>query len=611
MPAPAHAAAARSRPQVDPALRGNRTLCECPEGEGKPVCAFNGQTYPSDCIRACNNVPKKNDGPCDEAGCFPWGAEKCDGDWESKVPLCSIGLTFNSAAEAQCTGTGNGPCATPGVCKYRDDGLPDFLPTTGGKGIDIRAVVANTTAPSTTSQPYDYSEALTKSLLFFDSMVSGNLTAACRHRLTWRGDSCASCVGEYGEDLAGGFYEAGGSRLKYPSIVSGFASTILALAGLEWGGAVERAGAMEDLKWKVKWAADHALKAHAKKGVYAAYLGNSTDDFDYFGPPEYYEQYNPPRPIGYIREGEPGAEVLADAAATLASAVALLADDTAEDAWRADALAHAAELYEWAVTDPVSYSENKDAHVREMTDMYPPGDGVYDDLAWAAYWMYRATGEAKYLADAKAHYAKAEIAKEAAAFETGSKTPGAAVMLAREDPKYLPDAATFFDEYLSLAVEHTAAGAAQPYHWGANRAVANVAFLSLFHAKSPGVAPDYAARLANYGHHQANYLLGDAGRSWIVGFGKDYPTQFHHFPSYNSILTWYPTAAEEPLTQMIKLADARGPWAPEADDFVVQRAKIDFEASRTPQAHIACESGSAASVSAPRRRSAPLVAQTS
>ena len=44
----------------------------------------------------------------------------------------------------------------------------------------------NTTLPSRDSPPpYDYSEALAKTLLFYDSMISGNLTAACRRRLTW------------------------------------------------------------------------------------------------------------------------------------------------------------------------------------------------------------------------------------------------------------------------------------------------------------------------------------------------------------------------------------------------------------------------------------------
>ena len=31
------------------------------------------------------------------------------------------------------------------------------------------------------------------------------------------------------------------------------------------------------------------------------------------------------------------------------------------------------------------------------------------------------------------------------------------------------------------------------------------------------------ARLFNYGQHVTDYVLGDCGRSWMVGFGEKYP----------------------------------------------------------------------------------------
>ena len=79
-----------------------------------------------------------------------------------------------------------------------------------------------------------------------------------------RSDSCASCKGQYGEDLSGGFYEAGGSSLKYPSIISGFSAVVLAWGGIEWADAYKRSGSLGDLQWKVKWAADHVIAAHPR-----------------------------------------------------------------------------------------------------------------------------------------------------------------------------------------------------------------------------------------------------------------------------------------------------------------------------------------------------------
>ena len=38
----------------------------------------------------------------------------------------------------------------------------------------------------------------------------------------------------------------------------------------------------------------------------------------------------------------------------------------------------------------------------------------------------------------------------------------------------------------------------------------------------------YAAKLFTYATSQINYMLGDAGRSYVVGFGKDPPTTPFH-----------------------------------------------------------------------------------
>ena len=37
---------------------------------------------------------------------------------------------------------------------------------------------------------------------------------------------------------------------------------------------------------------------------------------------------------------------------------------------------------------------------------------------------------------------------------------------------------------------------------------------------------------------QVDYVLGDCGRSWLVGFGEKYPQYLHQEHSYNSILVW-------------------------------------------------------------------------
>lgn len=56
-----------------------------------------------------------------------------------------------------------------------------------------------------TSPKYDYAEVLHKSYLFYHSQKSGYLPY---QRLAWRSDSCKVCVGDFGEDLSRGWYEA-------------------------------------------------------------------------------------------------------------------------------------------------------------------------------------------------------------------------------------------------------------------------------------------------------------------------------------------------------------------------------------------------------------------
>lgn len=56
-----------------------------------------------------------------------------------------------------------------------------------------------------TTPKYDYAEVLHKSYLFYHAQKSGNLPY---QRLAWRSDSCKVCVGDFGEDLSRGWYEA-------------------------------------------------------------------------------------------------------------------------------------------------------------------------------------------------------------------------------------------------------------------------------------------------------------------------------------------------------------------------------------------------------------------
>lgn len=444
----------------------------------------------------------------------------------------------------------------------------------------------NTTMPDGSSPPpYNYAEALTKTMLFYDSLMSGNFSKDRRH-LDWRDNSCFDCIGTYGEDLSGGYYEAGGTFMK-ATVLNTIAFNVLAWAGLEFPQGFNNTGNLDDLKYKVKWAGDYYMECHPEEEVAVAVLGNSTLDYDYIGPPELYEEYVEFRPAFYVTAEDPGAEIPAVLSAALSSAALLLQEDDPD--WAEEALEHSVSLYNFAKKYPVSVRKNSNEEVNNYT-----GGSLESEMAWSAVWLYKATGNDTYLAEAQAYFDQMGGAIEfPPTFEAGKKDVAVAILLAdiTKDTAYVNYANTqFFDAYLNQNVQHTNAGAAHPYHWGGNRAPANLAFLTQVYApivvKITGDTA-YAARLLNYGAHQANYLLGDAGRSWIVGFGgfgesNDNPAYIWHKASYYSIKTW-----DDSLGEHIFMTPIFGPWASNQKKPTVMKSKLLFESSRLPQAHIA------------------------
>ena len=135
------------------------------------------------------------------------------------------------------------PCTSQPVQTWQLPGLQSSMPA----GWDR--------FPSNTSAPFNYSEALLKSLLYFQVQHSGNFTLPA---LAWRANSCKDCQvhlarrfanqqdvhsaaswgmqngaalqGAYGEDLSGGYYEAGGSYMKM-ALQEAFVLTQLAWTG--------------------------------------------------------------------------------------------------------------------------------------------------------------------------------------------------------------------------------------------------------------------------------------------------------------------------------------------------------------------------------------------
>lgn len=558
-------------------------FCNCPDDD-KAVCGTDQQTYLNECVMRCAGAIKLKDGVCSKA-CYPPGARREGGDWSSRDPVCASGITYMNRAEAMYDGYPD-ECITEGVCQYVDvgQGPVSYEPTTGGKGKKWEDAAANTQLPDKSKPDYDYSEALQKSLLYYDSQISGTISPGYK-RLAWRDNSCFTCKGKYGEDLSGGYFESGGSSLKLGS-VSSYAPAFLGAAALCFPGGFNKTGLLDDIKFKVKWGADYLINAHVEEYVFMGSMGNQTEDFDNYAPWELYEKYEKnPRLVGYCTKDDPCSEVTGLAAAALASASELLRTDNA--AWADKALEHAKQLYAFATEYPGSYMDSSDDGVKVLSYLYS-STGYQDELAYAAAMLFKVTGEEKYKTDA-AKYFKA-VPGTPLTQEVGELKPLTAVLMAQLDPdtaEYRTAAEAFFNQYLNGTIRHTDCGLAIPYHWGGMTHGPNVATLGMCYAKAPKVDAAYAARLFNYGKHQVDYVLGDCGRSWMVGFGEKYPQYLHQEAAYNSILVWKDD--KDPLGERIPGTMHLGPITQEKTDRPQQwqKAMPDFLGNWFPARHIA------------------------
>ena len=117
--------------------------------------------------------------------------------------------------------------------------------------------------PDTTSLPqscaaYNYNEVLQKSILFYEAQRSGKLPE--NNRIAWRGDSALGDKGNGGEDLTGGWYDAGDFvKFGFPMA---FSTTLLSWGIIEFPESYSSSGQMQNVLNSIKWPLDYFIKAH-------------------------------------------------------------------------------------------------------------------------------------------------------------------------------------------------------------------------------------------------------------------------------------------------------------------------------------------------------------
>ena len=321
---------------------------------------------------------------------------------------------------------------------------------------------------SNSSFEVNYGEALQKSLFFYEAQQAGILPEW--NEVSWRADSMEN------DFIPGGWFDAG-DHYKFTHTIA-YTAAVLAWGFIEYGEAVEKVGLAEKYKNNLKWGLDYVVLADQGSSVVGT-IGKDGFDHSWWGSPEMYLRKMKLRTGADERPHDlvTTSSTIALCAAALAAGYIIFKD--------AEYLEHAKSLYELADTTRTMGKQG-------MAMSYYPLTDFYDDLFYAANWMYLATGEQKYLDECESDFVPeypTELQSTTRKFTLGfcwdDHSQAAALLYAINTGKeewieqvkhHLEYWTTGYD---GKKVQYTPDGMAWLFQWGATRHAANTAFIAV------------------------------------------------------------------------------------------------------------------------------------
>jgi len=421
---------------------------------------------------------------------------------------------------------------------------------------------------------YNYAEVIQKSLLFYEAQRTGVLPA--NNRIPWRGNTFVTDRGTNGEDLSGGYFDAG-DHVKFGFPGAG------AITMLAWGMYDSKAGYQKSGEWNnalaaLRWGTDFMIKAHPSANVFYVQVGNGREDHSFWGRPEQWTGSNP-RPVLRATTALPASETAAETAAALAAAgMVFLANN--ETQYGATLLSHAEQLYIFATT----YRGHYHVSFPEIDEFYRSWSGYGDEFLWAAAWLYRATHEDKFRVDYNRWWTEFNLGTRPSEASWDLKQAQAQILLAKIDGSaQFVNAARAFCDWVVNDVPRTPRGLAFISMWGSLRHTSNAAYVCLVAATAGINTSVYNA----FAKSQIDYMLGDAGRSFVVGYGVNPPQRPHHTssscPNMPAPCTWEQFSSPAPNPQTLTGALVGGPdindhHVDDRADYVSNEVTIDYNA---------------------------------
>ncbi|XP_038877607.1 endoglucanase 11-like [Benincasa hispida] len=393
---------------------------------------------------------------------------------------------------------------------------------------------------------FDYADALSKSLLYFESQRSGRLPY--NQRVNWRDHSGLTDGLEQGVDLVGGYYDAG-DHVKF-GLPMAFTITMLSWSVIEYRQEIEAAGELEHALEAIKWGTDYFIKAHTSPNVLWAEVGDGDTDHYCWQRPE---DMTTSRQAYKIDGKKPGSDLAGETAAAMAAASIVFRKTNSH--YSHLLLHHAQQLFEFGDKFRGKY----DASVGTVKSYYASVSGYKDELLWAALWLFEATDNRQYLEYVvnKAH-CFGGIGWAISEFSWDVKYAGVQLMASKllmqgrhnnnnEQAKILKQYQSKAEYYLCTIlnknnasnVDRTPAGLLFIRQWNNMQYVSTASFLltvysdylrrsnNRLNCHTGPVDPDH---LFAFAKQQTDYILGSnpMNMSYFVGFGPKFPTRVHH-----------------------------------------------------------------------------------
>lgn len=400
--------------------------------------------------------------------------------------------------------------------------------TTVGAAQPLSGVVSADTESTGTSanSSYNYGEALQKSMFFYQVQQSGVLPDW--NEVSWRADSMTN------DYVPGGWYDAG-DHLKF-TLTNAYSATMLGWGLLQYPDGVKDCGELAEYRNNLQFALDYLVKCDlGDKIVYM--IGDGSFDHVWWGAAEMYmakyELMKGETERPYFTCNDSCIE--AQMAAALCTGYLCFKDSDPDKAQ--EYLDHATACFERA-------DKNRSIGDDPAERSYYKITTFYDDLFFAANWMYMATGEQKYLDLCKTDYIP-NLGKESQSDEykftwghCWDDTQQGGTLLyaintgdATWKEQFRKHLEYWTTGYGGKQITHTPDGLAWLFEWGSLRHATTTAFLA-YVAVDELFADDAAlsTKYTKFADDTMNYCFGDNSKnfSYVVGMGDEYPQAWHH-----------------------------------------------------------------------------------